>query len=383
MRDELFEALRPVCPLCADGDSEGEPGGRLPLEIGWVARRGARGELLDGALQCPAPACRAEFPVVDGLPLLVPDVRGFVEGNHAALTRRDDLSPEIDAALAECCGAGSAPDLDRQHLSFYAWDHWGERDAGPGAREARAAPPGVEPGSLSRAIAPMLDAAADGLPDGPVLDLGCSVGRATFDAAARLGRPALGVDASVPMLRLARGIAATGRVRYARRRSGLLYEARDFAADLPAGAQVDFWAADALRPPFAPGTFAAVLALNVLDCVESPLALLRAARELLRPGGALLLVSPFDWSSAATEPGSWIGGRGERTPQRGDSAATLRDLLEPGKLPVSLDGLTLERTWDPLEWNVRTHERAATRYAAWGMLARATAGRSGSARRTS
>lgn len=61
-------------------------------------------------------------------------------------------------------------------------------------------------------------------------------------------------------------------------------------------------AADAREPPLRPGSFAIVLALNLLDSITHPAVLLRQAQALLAPGGVLLLSSPFNWDDAVTEP---------------------------------------------------------------------------------
>ncbi len=46
-----------------------------PLEITYVLAEEA-GELREGILGCPEPACQREYPVVDGLPLLFADLCG-------------------------------------------------------------------------------------------------------------------------------------------------------------------------------------------------------------------------------------------------------------------------------------------------------------------
>ncbi len=55
---------------------------------------------------------------------------------------------------------------------------------------------------------------------------------------------------------------------------------------------VDVCVGDALRPPFLPGAFDGVLMMNLWEHVTDPIAMARAARGLLRPGGWLLVSTP-------------------------------------------------------------------------------------------
>ncbi|MFC7539743.1 methyltransferase domain-containing protein [Siccirubricoccus deserti] len=134
-----------------------------------------------------------------------------------------------------------------------------------------------------------------GRADAPrMIDAGCGAGRSSFALAARHPDAlVLGCDLNLALLRLARRVAAEGWVRYARRRIGLAYDRRDFAAALPGAERVDYWACDATCLPFAPGGAAVVSALNLFDCVPDPPALLAALAAQLAPGGRLLLATPM------------------------------------------------------------------------------------------
>ena len=101
------------------------------------------------------------------------------------------------------------------------------------------------------------------------LDLGCSVGRTSFELAKRSDGLVLGVDLHLPMLRLARRVLETGTVSYARRRVGIVYDRRDFDVAFDDADRVDFWACDAMALPFRDAGFGHAMALNVLDCVNT------------------------------------------------------------------------------------------------------------------
>lgn len=77
--------------------------------------------------------------------------------------------------------------------------------------------------------------------------------------------------------------------------------------------------ADALDPPFLPGSFDHVLLFNSLDSCRDPATLLAAADGLLRPGGSLVLSCAFAWQPAVTPPPAqlseadlraWLAARG-------------------------------------------------------------------------
>lgn len=310
--------------------------------------------ILEGALRCPDPACQREYPILDGIPLLLGNLRAYVAGAIDQIHAREDLAAETETLLGDCCGPGSPFDVTRQHLSTYAWDHYGDLDP----EEV----PG-DSGSVVRVLEKGLDLAGE-IPEGPLLDLGCAVGRTSFELAARTGRLVLGVDLSYAMLRLAARVLREGRVRYPRRRVGLVYDRRDFPASFPAEENVDFWACDALALPFPTGTFAAVVGLNVLDCVQSPHDLLASLPRLLVDGGKTILSTPYDWSPNATPIEAWLGGHSQRGENAGASEPVLRGLLTPGAHPAAIEGLKILAEEPSLPWRVRLHDRAVMEYRA-------------------
>jgi SAM-dependent methyltransferase len=198
--------------------------------------------------------------------------------------------------------------------------------------------------------------------NGPVIDLGCSVGRTAFDLAQRSDELVLGVDVNFPMLRLARRVLEDGIVRYPRRRVGIVYDRREFSARFDRSDRVDFWACDALALPFSKDTFGLAVAINVLDCVASPHDFLQSLRHVLRPGGAAVLSTPYDWSAGVTAVEAWIGGHSQRGPDRGASEPFLRSLLTPGAHPQCVDGLRITGEIADVPWHARLHDRSTVTY---------------------
>ena len=348
MRRRHFESLRPVCPVCRS-----LAGGSFPLELACVVRE-ENGHILEGALQCSNGSCLREYPIIDGVPLLVSNLRDYVSQNILSLFGRGDLSPFIESILGDCCGPNSAFDLSRQHLSSYASNHYADfalpRPAGDAGE-----------GSLLHLLREALELSGPA-PKGPVLDLGCSVGRSTFELAGQENRLVLGVDLHFPMLRLASQVLRTGTVSYPRRRGGVVYDRQEFPVRFPQAGDVDFWVCDAAALPFAPGIFSRVAALNLLDCVADPHALLESISLVLKQGGKLILTCPYDWSPGATPMEAWLGGHSQRSAIQGSPETVLRALLQPSDHPAAVKGLKLAADRARLPWHVRLHDRSTMRY---------------------
>ncbi len=357
-----FRAFAPHCPVCARRHGTAPPLGLATVleEVGEDVR--------GGILLCADPGCRHEYPIVDGVPVILPELRRHLAERGIELLLRDDLDPALLALLGDALGPDSWLDALRQAESTYAWDAYADLDAGKGG-DAGVPGPGADradvprPGAARRTLSALLRLAAPWSPDGSplLLDLGCAGGRTAFDLAeAAPGGLVLGVDGNLALLRLAGRMARGGEARYGRRRSGIVYDARRVAGTLAGRERVDFWACDAAALPFA-ARAGTVAALNLLDCVPDPLALLGAMAARVAPGGRLLLATPFDWSTRATAVEGWIGGHSQRGEAGGDGAAFLRALLTPGAHPQSVPGLRVLAEGN-CDWHTRLHERASVRY---------------------
>ncbi len=381
MRRGHFEALRPLCPVCRAGDETS------PLEIATVVREEAGGNVVEGIVRCTEGGCLREYPVIDGVPLIIAGLRDYVSANLTPIIARRDLSATLESVLGDCCGPGSAFDATRQQLSSYAWDHYGDLDPEemPATGDAQA------PGSVVRLLDRALALAAGARPSlrgqapaevglgqevelqarvagaepssGPAIDLGCAVGRTTFELAARTGGPVLGIDLNFAMLQVASRVLRRGTVSYPRRRVGVVYDRREFLARLPAAERVDFWACDAAALPFADASFAAAASLNLIDCLAAPAAALAELARVLAPGGRGFIASPYDWSPGATPVEAWVGGHSQRGEDSGASEAVLRRLLTPGAHPGAIETLRIVGEEHSLPWRVRLHERSAVDYA--------------------
>lgn len=357
MRRSHLQAFAPACPACRKAGR-----GPAPLALARVLRE--EGDVVvEGLLQCRRPGCLREYPVIDGVPLLIAELRGWASGSLLEVLKRSDLSPEMEGLLGDCAGPGSEHDTGRRELSTYAWDHYGDLD-----------PDGAEgAGSAVRLLEAVLELAGErlgDLPDGPVLDTGCAAARTTVELAHRLGRTALGIDLHFGMLRCAQGVLREGVARYPRRRVGVVYDRREHAAELPGRTASDAWAADAAALPFDDGTFALAASLNVIDCVASPRDALAELARVLAPGGLALVTTPYDWSPGATPYEQWVGGHSQRGEQGGASEPVLRALLTAGAHPAAVPGVEIVAEAEAVPWRLRLHDRSRVEYEVHALVVR-------------
>jgi uncharacterized protein YbaR (Trm112 family) len=146
MRLGHFELFRPVCPVCARQDR-----GLQPLVLA-ERRAGTADEIQAGMLHCPEPSCRHEYPILDGIPLIVPDLRRLLTEQGVGILLRDDLDPLLESLVGDAIGPDSWFDATRQVLSTYGWDGWADLD--PAEESPGAGPvPGAARRCLDRLLA--------------------------------------------------------------------------------------------------------------------------------------------------------------------------------------------------------------------------------------
>ena len=194
-------------------------------------------------------------------------------------------------------------------------------------------------------------------PAGVALDLGCSVGRGTFELAAAGAELAVGIDLDFGALRIAAAARATGVARYERRRTGVVYEPRHADVQVAAAdrARTAFVCADACNLPLPASRARHAVAINLLDCVPDPARLVAELARVVAPAASVILASPYDWTATATPIAAWLGGHSQRGELAGAPDATLRAALP--RL-----GLELVAERDGVPWRLRIHDRATMEY---------------------
>lgn len=264
MRRDVHDTVPLICPACRIA-SEGA-GEDSPLVLGAIDVEDAAGEVLQGTLACGDEQCGREYPIVDGVPILLDDVLAYVKEERAALMRRADLTPRNREVLDLPLDDDDEEHLRARDMASYMTSHH---------ESASSWEPSVAP--LAAAFRAFVDESlAAHAPKGARLglDVGSAAGGFTL-ALARHTAQAVGVELAFDLVRAAREKAAGGAF---------------------------FAVATAEELPLERGAFDVALALNLIDAIARPRLVLRRIDACLKPGGLLLLSTPFAYASARTEP---------------------------------------------------------------------------------
>ena len=179
-------------------------------------------------------------------------------------------------------------------------------------------------------------------PNARALDLGCAVGRSTFELARHCTK-AIGIDLSEGFIAAAGQLQQDGQVPYSFVVEGEICQAT--VAEVPVGidrARVSFEQGDATFLRDGLGQFDVVLMANLIDRLPCPAKCLEQLPDLVSAGGQLIIASPCTWLEEYTPKAEWLGGQGQQT------LDTLREILAPA--------FTLDGEWN-LPFLIREHVR--------------------------
>ncbi len=163
------------------------------------------------------------------------------------------------------------------------------------------------------------------------LDLGCALGRASFELAKSFHQ-VTGLDFSTRFFRLAADLQERGHVRYALPEEGELVSYHEVSLEqlglTGIREKVEFSQADACNLPTKFTGYDLVLAANLIDRLYSPRRFLESIPDRMNPGGILVVASPYTWQTEFTKREEWLGGYrfgGENF----TSLEGLKEVLEP------------------------------------------------------
>jgi putative 4-mercaptohistidine N1-methyltranferase len=165
------------------------------------------------------------------------------------------------------------------------------------------------------------------------LDLGCAVGRSSFELA-RWADEVIGIDLSSQFIAAAQAIQEAGeigiRIVEEGQRSTVVTRRLDPQIDR---SKCRFLVGDALRTPGELGSFDLVLAANLIDRVSRPAELLNEIKRLVRIQGHVILASPYTWLEEFTPREYWLADSAASTLSR------IQNLLEPELVLVATKDL--------------------------------------------
>lgn len=159
-------------------------------------------------------------------------------------------------------------------------------------------------------------------PNARALDLGCAVGRSSFELARRCSE-VIGIDYSQSFISAATKLRDTGDHPYVSSDEGP--RTTPLVARVPAEidrTRVTFEHGDAQALREGLGLFDVVLMANLIDRLREPRRCLSQLAALVKPGGQLVITSPYTWMEEYTPREHWLCGEG------GDTLAGLRAALE-------------------------------------------------------
>lgn len=253
MKKWIHEILR--CPECLPDE--------IPLSLDIDDQD--NDEIINGRLVCTE--CRQTYPVENGVAILLP--------------RRSR------PLLSDGTGYNSWG-----MLSSYLWSHYGEFFNDPDATDAY-----------------RLWSSCFIESQGYALDIGCAVGRLSFDLS-KTHAHVIGIDTSLSFITQARALLRQKRLSFDLVTEGLITENR--TCDLDSGWNydgVEFIVADALALPFPNRFFATVASVNILEKVSRPLHHLLDVNRVLRAQRSMFVFAdPFSWDEGVCSPELWLGG---------------------------------------------------------------------------
>lgn len=165
------------------------------------------------------------------------------------------------------------------------------------------------------------------------LDLGCAVGRSTFELA-RWADSVIGIDLSNQFIAAAQAMQKAGEVQIRileeGQRSTVVARRLDPQIDR---SKCQFFVEDALQTPSEFGSFDLVLAANLIDRVSRPADLLRKIKQLVGANGHVILASPYTWLEEFTPRENWLSDATATTFSR------IQEILEPDLVLVTAKDL--------------------------------------------
>ena len=144
------------------------------------------------------------------------------------------------------------------------------------------------------------------LKKGRALDLGCAVGRSSFELT-RYVEEVVGIDYSEAFIRAASDFQKARKLTFSVVEE--VGKSRPVTVEIPQDClpeRVSFIQGDALNLPPSLGEFDFILAANLIDRLSDPQKFLENIGVHLKTGGLLILTSPYTWMESFTPQEKWL-----------------------------------------------------------------------------
>ncbi len=151
------------------------------------------------------------------------------------------------------------------------------------------------------------------------LDVGCAVGRSTFELAKKFSF-VKGIDFSQAFIEAAEKLNQGGKLSYEYLEEGNFFS-RGVARCPAHSNSVKFIVGDACNLDEKDASYDLVHAANLICRLPNPKSFISCLSKIIRPGGQLILATPFTWLQEYTPEESWIG--------NGNSESQLEMILSP------------------------------------------------------
>ncbi|MGB1092906.1 MAG: putative 4-mercaptohistidine N1-methyltransferase, partial [Oceanobacter sp.] len=161
------------------------------------------------------------------------------------------------------------------------------------------------------AVVEVVKSALDTNVFGKVLDLGCSVGRSTFELA-KCSDQVDGIDFTARNIQHALALKEGTPVRFATQQEGEIVDFHEVTlAELgfeQAAERIHFCQGDAhnLKPQFS--DYDLILCSQLIEHLYSPKQFIKSIHQRLNKGGVLAVVSAYQWDTQVTQSENWLGG---------------------------------------------------------------------------
>jgi SAM-dependent methyltransferase len=309
--------------------------------------------ILYGFFKCENPECNIKYPIIEGVPCFIIPTEKYWWSELATVL--DTLNPPSQIKQHVLKIRTDEPISSHSHTKGTRYPSYGEEclmgcfmDNNYGEFEPNYQPP-YQCADYRPYWKTVIDTSRPGTENeyGMILDLGCSVGRYTFEMA-RMSKLVVGLDLRFRSVLEAARFQRHGGVVYNRRVRGLKFE--EVSTNFEPPENTLFLAGNAMDPPFISESFDLVAGLNLMDNIKLPRILLGQMNALLRSGGILLLGSPYEWRLDICEPTEWL------ETEKMDGPEMLRCILDGKVLSEYGFDYTVESQED-ITWPLRNHDR--------------------------